>query len=92
MSHFAIGLVLALASGAAPADAPTTDATPAAEAAPAAQASKPRKICTKERAVGTNMPKRVCRDADAAAEQGERARDVMRDAQRNRFSGPSQDL
>lgn len=88
MSLLAIGFAFALATASStPAEAPANDTTPAP-----AEAAKPRKICTKERPMGSNMPRRVCRDAAAAAEQGERARDVMRDAQRNRYSPPTQDL
>lgn len=104
MTHLAIALALVLASNVASADAANADATPAAQAAPAvdaapsnatataAEAPKRRKVCTRERPMGSNMPKRVCRDADAADDEGERAREVMRDVQRNRFDPPAQGL
>lgn len=103
----ALALVLAsnVASADAPnAVASNADATPAAQAAPAvhaapsnatataADAPKRRKVCTRERPMGSNMPKRVCRDADAADEEGERAREALRDVQRNRFDPPAQGL
>lgn len=96
MSHIAIGLAIALATMGAPATtpAPAAHATPTAaapETAPdtRAEAAKPKKICTKERPMGSNMPKRVCRDTEASEEQASRVRDVMRDAQRNRYSVPT---
>lgn len=103
MTHLAIALALVLASNVASADTPNADATLTARATPAvdappssatagAEAPKRRKVCTRERPMGSNMPKRVCRDADAADEEGERAREAMRDVQRNRFDPPVQGL
>ena len=65
IAAFAAGLLVAQAAAQAP---PPASAQPAATAeAPAAKAEKPEKpkmICTKEQAIGSNMPRRVCRTPD----------------------------
>lgn len=100
MIHTGLVLALALATTTgAPADSPRApspgadSAKPAAPAAaePSSDGAKRKKICTKERSMGSNMLKRVCRDAEASDVAGEQARDGMRDATLNRYSPPSRD-
>ena len=62
---------------------PAPDATNAEAAKPAA-----KKICVKEKPVGSNKPIRVCRDAAAAERQGDQAREALQQAQTNRFMPP----
>lgn len=56
------------------------------DTAPAKPVAK--KICTREKPVGSNKPVRVCRDAAAAERQGEQAREALQQAQTHRFNPP----
>jgi len=71
----------------APATAPTDDATPAPAAQ--AEAAKPqkKKVCTRERPMGSNMSRKVCRNVDDLQAQSDDAREAMRDLM---LRGPSQ--
>lgn len=55
-----------------------------------AEAAKPaaKKICTREKPVGSNKPVRVCRDAATAERQGDQAREALQQAQTHRFNPP----
>jgi len=47
-----------------------------------------KQICTREKPVGTNRPVRVCRDAEAVQEVGDRTRDAYETILRQRFMPP----
>lgn len=70
-------------------------AAPPSERAPAAaSASKtvpPKRICVRERPVGSNRPIRVCRDAAEVERTGERTREALGDAQTQRYNPPEAD-
>ena len=73
------GQVSVIAGTPAPAEARSTSATPAE-----AQAGT-RRICRLERATGSNMQQRVCRDVRVAGVQDQQTREFMRNLQRIRF-------
>lgn len=58
------------------------------DVAPKPAPEEPKQICTREKPVGTNRPVRICRDAEAAQEAGERTRDAYETVLRNRFNPP----
>ena len=62
---------------------------PPAEARPASAPPGPegdtRRICRMERATGSNMQQRVCRDVPRAGVQGQQTREFMRSMQRIRM-------
>ena len=63
-----------------------------AEAAPAAPAVAPRKICSKEKAVGTNRPVRVCRNAADVEQVGDATREAYGRAMRERYMPTMEEL
>ncbi|MGY3265243.1 hypothetical protein [Lysobacter sp. HA35] len=65
-------------------------AVPAGVVAAAAPAPERKKICTRERSMGTNMTKRVCRDADAVRDVGNATRDAVQRSQQVGISAPAQ--
>ena len=87
-----LALGLLLGAGAAHAQE-TPPAPPAAAAAPAVPAEPERtappapqakagRVCQVERPLGSNLPKRVCRNADEAQDQTQQARESMGRAMR----------
>ena len=62
---------------------------PPAEARPADASPGPegdtRRVCRRERATGSNMQQRVCRDVPRAGVQDQQTREFMRSMQRIRF-------
>lgn len=103
---FGIALAVAMIGGvhaqeaAAPAAPPApavatpaaSDAAPAADAPAVATAETPKRkqICTRERSMGSNMTKRVCRDADAVEDIGNLTRDTMQRTQQIGINAPAQ--
>lgn len=71
----------------APVTAATLDVPPAAPvaAADAKSPAKPAQVCTREKPMGSNRTVRVCRDAAAAEQAGDRHREALQQAQRERF-------
>ena len=53
--------------------------------APAATAADTRRVCRLERATGSNMQQRVCRDIPVAGVQDQQTREFLRNLQRVRF-------
>jgi len=49
-----------------------------------AEPEERKQVCTREKPVGTNRPVRVCRDAEAAQEVGDRTRDAYETVLRQR--------
>ncbi|MDI1325324.1 MAG: hypothetical protein PSV23_00820 [Brevundimonas sp.] len=72
------GQVTVIASTPAPAEA-----RPAG--APAGPEGDTRRVCRLERATGSNMQQRVCRDIRRAGFQDQQTREFMRNLQRVRF-------
>jgi len=62
---------------------PPAEARPAG--APDGPAGDTRRVCRLERATGSNMQQRVCRDVPRAGVQDQQTREFMRAMQRNRF-------
>ena len=84
-------LVMPAAFAARPAtdedSAATADIAPApATPADGVKADK-KKLCTRERPMGSNMPRKVCRTVGDIQAEGDASRNLMRDITRN---GPSQ--
>ncbi|MGY4516666.1 hypothetical protein [Lysobacter sp. HA18] len=66
-----------------------SSAVPAAGVAAAAPALALKKICTRERSMGTNMTKRVCRDAEAVRDAGNATRDAVQRSQQVGINAPA---
>ena len=80
MNRFIFAAVIALTASSAfaapaPAPAPSADA-PKPEAA-AAPDGKEKLICVRERSLGSNRTKRVCRTAEQMANDSEETRDAL---------------
>ena len=82
----ALPILLALAMFPVAGYATQTAAPQPTDAEPAKPAAK--KICVREKPIGSNKPVRVCRDAAAAERQGEQAREALQQAQTHRFNPP----
>lgn len=72
------GQVAVIAGAAPPAEVRPSDAPPGPE-------GDTRRVCRLERATGSNMQQRVCRDVPRAGVQDQQTREFMRSMQRNRF-------
>ena len=84
----AAGLLLAMPTAfAQTATAPTDDAAPAPAAQAVAAKPEKKKVCTRERPMGSNMSRKVCRTVDEMQAQSDDSRDAMRDLM---LRGPSQ--
>lgn len=72
------GQVAVIAGAAPPAEVRPTSAPPGPE-------GDTRRVCRLERATGSNMQQRVCRDVPRAGVQDPQTREFMRSMQRIRF-------
>lgn len=72
------GQVTVIATTPTPAEARST-------ATPAEADAGTRRVCRLERATGSNMQQRVCRDIRVAGTQDQQTREFMRNLQRVRF-------
>ena len=72
------GQVAVIAGAALPAEARPADAAPGPE-------GDTRRVCRLERATGSNMQQRVCRDIPRAGVQDQQTREFMRSMQRMRM-------
>ena len=85
---FVASLLLAMPTAfAQTAPAPTGDAAPAPAAQTEAAKPEKKKVCTRERPMGSNMSRKVCRNVNDLQAQSDDAREAMRDLM---LRGPSQ--